>query len=139
MDTLRRSDVRMPSIVFRELVADALLIAGFVLMVLGIYEIGGLFNLGLGFAVIWLGAIVALADMHRKEDDLEEEFFRIIQPWDRRREARSWARSPAVSASRSPSSRLPRYGFPRSSCTVAPSARERWARCRRTRWTPCSI
>ncbi len=80
MDTLRRPDIRMPSIGFQEILADALLVTGFVLMVLGIYEIGGLFNLGLGFAVFWLGAIVAFADMRRKEGDLEEEFFRIIQP-----------------------------------------------------------
>jgi hypothetical protein len=77
MDTMRRPDVRMPSIGFRELVADALLIVGFVLMVLGIYEIGGLFNLGLGFAVLWAGAIIAFADMTRKTRDLEEAFFRI--------------------------------------------------------------
>ena len=80
MDTLRRPDIHKPSIGFREILADALLIAGFVLMVLGIYEIGGLFNFGLGFAVLWVGAIVALADMRRKDDDLEEAFFRIIQP-----------------------------------------------------------
>lgn len=80
MDTLRRPDIRRPSIGFREIVAVALLIAGFVLMVLGIYEIGGLFNLGLGFAVFWVGAIAALADMQRKTDDLEEAFFRITQP-----------------------------------------------------------
>ena len=80
MDTLRRPDIRRPSIGFQEILADALLVTGFVLMVLGIYEIGGLFNLGVGFAVFWLGAIVALADMRRKEGDLEEEFFRIIQP-----------------------------------------------------------
>jgi uncharacterized membrane protein YiaA len=80
MDTLRRPDVRRPSIGFQEILADALLVTGFVLIVLGIYEIGGLFNLGLGFAVFWLGAIVALADMRRKEDDLEEELFRITQP-----------------------------------------------------------
>ena len=80
MDTLKRPDIRRPSIGLREILADVLLVTGFVLMVLGIYEIGGLFDLGLGFAVFWLGAIVALADMRRKEDDLEEEFFRIIQP-----------------------------------------------------------
>jgi hypothetical protein len=77
MDTLRRPDVRMPSIGFRELLADALLITGFVLMVLGIYEIGGLFNLGLGFAVLWVGAIIAFADMTRKTRGLEEAFCRI--------------------------------------------------------------
>lgn len=80
MDTLRRPDIHRPSVGFREIAADALLIAGFVLMVLGIYEIGGLFNLGLGFAVFWVGAIAALADMQRKTDDLEEAFFRITQP-----------------------------------------------------------
>jgi hypothetical protein len=80
MDTLRRPDIRRPSIGFQEILADALLVTGFVLIVLGICEIGGLFNLGLGFAVFWLGAIVALADMRRKEDDLEEELFRITQP-----------------------------------------------------------
>ena len=77
MDTLRRPDVRRPSIGFRELLADALLITGFVLMVLGIYEVGGLFNLGLGFAVLWVGAIIALADMTRKTRGLEEAFYRI--------------------------------------------------------------
>jgi len=80
MDTLRRPDIRRPSIGFREILADALLIVGVVLMVLGIYEIGGLFNLGVGFVVIWVGAVIALADMRRKSDDLEEAFFRIIQP-----------------------------------------------------------
>jgi uncharacterized membrane protein YiaA len=80
MDTLRRPDIHKPSIGFREILADALLIAGFVLMVLGIYEIGGLFNIGLGFAVFWVGAVAALADMHRKTDDMEEAFFRIVEP-----------------------------------------------------------
>lgn len=80
MDTLRRPDIRRPAIGFREILADALLIVGFVLMVLGIYEIGGLFNLGVGFVVLWVGAVIALADMRRKSDDLEEAFFRIIQP-----------------------------------------------------------
>jgi|SoimicmetaTmtLPB_FD_contig_41_13249925_length_551_multi_1_in_0_out_0_1 uncharacterized membrane protein YiaA len=80
MDTLRRPDIHKPSIGFQEILADALLIAGFVLMVLGIYEIGGLFNVGLGFAVLWVGAIVALADMRRKTDDIEEAFFRIVEP-----------------------------------------------------------
>jgi hypothetical protein len=77
MDTLRRPDIRMPSMGIRELVADALLVAGFVLMVLGIYEIGGLFNVGVGFAVVWVGALGSLADMRRRARVAEEEFFRI--------------------------------------------------------------
>ena len=80
MDTIRRPEIRKPVIGFREILADALLVVGFVLMVLGIYEIGGLFNLGVGFAVFWVGAIAALADMRRQSDELEEAFFRIIQP-----------------------------------------------------------
>jgi len=80
MDTLRRPDIHRSSIGFREIVADALLVVGFVLMVLGIYEIGGLFNLVVGFAVFWVGAIAALADMRRTTDDLEEAFFRIVEP-----------------------------------------------------------
>jgi hypothetical protein len=67
----------MPSIGLRELLADALLIAGFVQMVLGIYEIGGLFNLGMGFAVLWAGAFAALADIIRRLREEEEAFFRI--------------------------------------------------------------
>lgn len=44
MDTLRLPDIRMPSVGLSELLADVLLIAGFVQMVLGICEMGGLFN-----------------------------------------------------------------------------------------------
>jgi hypothetical protein len=77
MDTLRRPDIRRPSIRFGELVADALILLGFVLMVLGIYEIGGLFNLAAGFVVLWAGALAALADMNRRLRDEEEAFFRI--------------------------------------------------------------
>ena len=77
MDTLRRPDTQRPSIRPREILADALLVLGFVLMVLGIYEIGGLLNIGVGFVVLWAGALVALADMTRSYRDDEEEFFRI--------------------------------------------------------------
>jgi hypothetical protein len=77
MDTLRHPKIRMPSIRARELVADVLLLVGFVLMVLGIYEIGGLLNLGVGLAVLWAGALASFADMRRSFRDEEEEFFRI--------------------------------------------------------------
>jgi hypothetical protein len=77
MDTLRRPDIRMPSIGRRELLADGLLIAGLVQMVLGIYEIGGLFNIGVGFAVVWAGALVAFSDMTRRLREEREAFFRI--------------------------------------------------------------
>jgi hypothetical protein len=77
VDTLRRPDIHRPQIGFAELVADALLIVGFVQMVLGIYEIGGLLNLGVGFAIVWAGAVAAFADMTRRLRDEEEAFFRI--------------------------------------------------------------
>jgi hypothetical protein len=79
VDTLRRPDIRKPSFGLWELLADALLIAGLVQMVLGIYEIGGLFNLGVGFAVLWAGALAALADMTRRLRDEQEAFFRITE------------------------------------------------------------
>jgi hypothetical protein len=69
----------MPSIRLRELVADALVVVGFVLMVLGIYEIGGLFGLGSGFAVFWLGGLASFDDMRRVSRDEEEAFFRIAE------------------------------------------------------------
>ena len=77
MDTLRHAKIRMPSIRLRELVADALVVVGFLLSVLGIYEIGGLFNLGAGFGLLWAGCLASLADMRRVSRDEEEEFFRI--------------------------------------------------------------
>ena len=77
MDTLRRPEIRKPSIRLRELLADALLIIGFVLMVLGIYEIGGLVSLAVGFFILWAGALAALADMRGKRRDEDEAFFRI--------------------------------------------------------------
>jgi hypothetical protein len=69
--------MRVPSIQSRELLADALLIVGIVQMVLGIYEIGGLFNVIVGFAVLWAGALAAFADIARRLRDEEEAFFRI--------------------------------------------------------------
>ena len=77
MDTLRQQRIRLSSIRLRELVAYALVGAGFVQAVLGIYEVGGLFNLGAGFTVLWVGGIVSLADMRRVSRDEEEAFFRI--------------------------------------------------------------
>jgi hypothetical protein len=69
--------MRVPSILPRELLADALLIVGIVQMVLGIYEIGGLFNVIVGFTVLWAGALAAFADLARRLRDDEEAFFRI--------------------------------------------------------------
>ena len=40
-------------------------------------EIGGLLNLGVGFGVLWAGALMALVDMTRRIREEEEAFFRI--------------------------------------------------------------
>jgi hypothetical protein len=42
------------------LLAWCMIVAGFVLTVLGIYEIGGLFNLGIGFFLIVAGSMPVL-------------------------------------------------------------------------------
>ena len=62
MDTFVARDPQTVDPAPRDL-ADALLVVGFVLMVLGIYEIGGLVYLAAGFLVLWAGALAALADM----------------------------------------------------------------------------
>ena len=71
--------VRPPRIERRSFLGYALLAGGFALMVLGIFEIGGLFNLGFGFCVLWLGALIVLVRGPRSvSDDEEEEFKRIV-------------------------------------------------------------
>ena len=61
MDTLRRPELRPGRIDRLDLLGYGLLSIGYGLMVLGIYEIGGLASLGVGFLVIWIGAIIILA------------------------------------------------------------------------------
>ena len=77
MDTLRRPEIlKTVDPAPRSLIADALLIAGFVLMVLGIMNNGGLVSLTAGF-ILLAGAPAALADMRGKRRDEDEAFFRI--------------------------------------------------------------
>jgi len=61
MDTLERPGVRPGRTRRSEIVGTALLAVGFVLMVLGIYEIGGLLSLGCGLFAIQLGEVVIFA------------------------------------------------------------------------------
>jgi hypothetical protein len=58
MGTSRRSPSRTRRPPTLEILAQALMAVGFVLMTLGILEIGGLFNVGVGFATIWLGCVL---------------------------------------------------------------------------------
>jgi membrane-bound ClpP family serine protease len=78
MDTLRRPELRHSPIKKLELLAYALLTAGFVLMVLGIFEVGGLFNVGLGFAMVWIGYLTTFANDTRLLRNEEDEFRRQL-------------------------------------------------------------
>jgi hypothetical protein len=57
---------------------NALLALGFVAIVLGIYELGGLSALGLGFALVWAGMVVAFAGEQRRLEREDETFRWVI-------------------------------------------------------------
>jgi hypothetical protein len=70
--TERRPELRPGRIDGWTIAGQVLLAAGFVGMVLGIYEVGGLLALGLGFATIWAGLVVTFmgeARRRAREDD----------------------------------------------------------------------
>jgi len=79
MDTLDRpaSDTRRASPA--ELVGFAGIAIGFLLITLGILEIGGLFNVVLGFALVWGGCVTMFAGGRRHDDDAEEAFRRELE------------------------------------------------------------
>ncbi|MFN8234355.1 MAG: hypothetical protein U0V56_13095 [Actinomycetota bacterium] len=54
-----------------------LLALGAVGIVLGIYELGGLFALGVGFALVWVGMLVTFGGEQRRLER-EEDAFRLI-------------------------------------------------------------
>jgi hypothetical protein len=78
METLRRPELRPSPIERLELLAYALLTTGFVLMVLGIFEVGGLFNVGLGFGMVWIGCFTMFAGDRRLLRNEEDEFRRQL-------------------------------------------------------------
>ena len=78
MHTLLRPDVRPGRLDGPEVLAYVLLALGFVLIVLAIYEVGGLFNLGLGLAVVLAGEIVLFTHQARRLKREAEEFRRIV-------------------------------------------------------------
>jgi hypothetical protein len=75
METLRRPELRPGHVDKALLGAYALLALGFCLIVLSIYEVGGLFNLGLGLLVVHLGEIAVFAHEDRRRR-WEEDVFR---------------------------------------------------------------
>jgi hypothetical protein len=62
----------MPSV--GEVLGYLVLAAGFVVMALGMFEIGGLFAVGAGFVVVLAGCVIVFAGASRA-DTLDEEAF----------------------------------------------------------------
>lgn len=79
MDTLDRSVARTPPATKIEIVGYALVAVGYVVMTLGILEIGGLFNVVLGLAVAWTGCVLMFLGEERREFDEEAEFRRELE------------------------------------------------------------
>jgi|GEM_PF-1164087 hypothetical protein len=79
MDTLDRSIARTPPATKIEIVGYALVAVGYVVMTLGILEIGGLFNVVLGLAVAWAGCVLMFLGEERREFDEEAEFRRELE------------------------------------------------------------
>jgi hypothetical protein len=62
-----------------ELVAYAVVATGCVLIVLGVLEVGGLFALAVGFAVVSIGGVVLLLAGEGRRVAEEEELFRRLE------------------------------------------------------------
>jgi hypothetical protein len=79
MDTLNRSVARTPPATKLEIVGYLMVAAGYVVMTLGIVEIGGLRNIALGLAAAWGGCVVMFLGEERREFDEEAEFRRQLE------------------------------------------------------------
>ena len=79
MDTLNRSMARTPPATKLELLGFAIVAVGYVVMTLGIFEIGGLLNVVLGVAASWVGCVVMFVGEERREFDEEAEFRRQLE------------------------------------------------------------
>jgi hypothetical protein len=78
VDTLHRSVSHVSFSGRLELAGHAVIVAGFVVMTLGILEIGGLFNVGLGLALAWVGCVVLFAREGGRGLDEEAELLRRL-------------------------------------------------------------
>jgi hypothetical protein len=74
MDTLDRSPARTTPSKRVENVGQALVAVGYVVMTLGILEIGGVFNIVVGLAGAWTGCILMFVGEGRRESDDVAEF-----------------------------------------------------------------
>jgi hypothetical protein len=78
MDTLDRSPVSTERAEGIERIGYALVAIGYVVMTLGILEIGGLFNVVCGLLLAWAGGLVMFGGEIRRRSDEEAEFRRAI-------------------------------------------------------------
>ena len=79
MDTLDRSPVRAERSERIERIGYGLVAMGYVVMTLGILEIGGLFNVVCGLLIAWAGCILMFGGEIRRRSDEEAEFRRVIE------------------------------------------------------------
>ncbi len=79
MDTLDRPASRTAKASVLDVLGYVGIAIGFVLMTLGILEIGGLFNVGLGLALVWGGCLMMFAGTRGHEADTEEAFRRQLE------------------------------------------------------------
>jgi hypothetical protein len=77
VDTLHRTEPRTAHPGGLELGGQALIVVGFVLMTLGMFEIGGLFNIVLGLGAVVAGCVAMFAGENRRGLD-EEAFLRQL-------------------------------------------------------------
>ena len=78
MDTLDRPVARTKPRVRLDLVGFGLVVAGYIVLTLGILEIGGVFNIALGLAVAWVGCVTMFAGEGREDHFVEAEFRRQL-------------------------------------------------------------
>lgn len=78
METLDRPASRTRPRVRLDLVGFGLVIAGYVVLTVGILEIGGLFNVVLGLAVAWVGCLTMFAGEGAEDHFVEAEFRRQL-------------------------------------------------------------
>lgn len=78
MGTLQRLVSRTAPAGRIERAGFAVVVVGYALMTLGILEIGGLFNVGLGFYATWAGCVLMFAREERREFEEEAEFRRQL-------------------------------------------------------------
>ena len=79
MDTLDRSPARTTPSKRVENVGQVLVAVGYVVMTLGILEIGGVFNIVVGLAGAWTGCILMFVGEGRRESDDVAEFRRQLE------------------------------------------------------------